>query len=200
MHKCRLFLIFDLMINRFIFIGLLSLLSFWSYSQSGMVASVGVSMAFSDNPAVNKPNEVMSGWHASLSGRFGNRNLFLRPGLELHKVKLQSKEMLDPFSNLPAAYFLKIPLQIGYKLINTEAFKLRLMGGGQFCYTAFIEENELGLDHNSINDASFGALVGAGVDFGPLVVDFNFEKGLTALYHDTDYKTDYIFVSIGFFF
>ncbi|MFZ1298352.1 MAG: hypothetical protein WAT16_09940, partial [Saprospiraceae bacterium] len=74
------------MINRFIFIGLLSLLSFGSYSQSGMVASVGVSMAFSDNPAVNKPNEVMSGWHASLSGRFGNRNLFLRPGLELHKV------------------------------------------------------------------------------------------------------------------
>lgn len=188
------------MINRFILTGLLGLLSLGSYSQSGMVASVGLSMAFSDNPAVNKPDELMSGMHASITGRFGANNLFLRPGLELHKVKLQSKEMLDPFSNLPAAYFLKFPLQIGYKVINTEAFKLRLMGGGQFSYTAFIQENELGLDHNSINDVSLGALVGAGVDFGPLVIDVNFEKGLTALYNDTDYKADYIIVSLGFFF
>lgn len=188
------------MINRFILTGLLAFLSFGAFSQSGMVASVGLSMAFSDNPAVNKPEEVMSGMHASLTGRLGSKNLFLRPGLELHKVKLQSKEMLDPFSNLPAAYFLKIPLQIGYKLINTEAFKFRIMGGGQFSYTAFIEENELGLDHNSINDVSFGALVGAGLDFGPLVIDVNFEKGLSALYHNTDYKADYIFVSLGFFF
>ena len=188
------------MINRFILIGMFGLISLGSYSQSGVVASVGLSMAFSDNPLVNKPNELMSGMHASLTGRLGTNNLFLRPGIELHKVKLLSKEMLDPFFFFFAAYFLKIPLQLGYKLINTDAFKFRLMAGGQFTYTAFIEDNELGLDHNSINDVSFGALIGAGLDFGPLAIDVNFEKGLTELYHDTNYKTDYIVVSLGFFF
>ncbi len=188
------------MIKQFILIALLALISQVNYAQSGVVASVGLSMAFTDNPQTNAPDEVISGMHAGLTGRFGANRLYLRPGLELHKLKLKSKIMLDPFSDLPDVYFLKIPLQLGYKLINTDRFKFRLMAGAQFSYTCFIEENKLGLNHDVINDASFGALVGAGVDFGPLVIDVNFEKGLTAFYHDTDYKTDYILISLGFFF
>ena len=169
-------------------------------TQTGLVLSVGMTMGFTDNPATNPAREVISGFHGSISGRFGADKWYLRPGLELHKVKLQSQNVFDPFTTEASLYMLKIPAQIGYRLIKSNPFSLRLVGGFQFSYIISIQDNDIGLDHDTMKDTQLGTLIGAGIDLGALTVDLNFEKGFTELYTDTGYKSDYIFISLGFLF
>lgn len=168
--------------------------------QSGLVLAVGASMGYTDNPATRANGEMLSGFHGSLSGRFGSNYWYVRPGIELHVIKLLPAKLLNPFNDKPAMYLLKVPVQLGIRLIKTDLFKLRVAGGMQFSYVTSIDDNTFNLDHNTITDTQFGALIGAGIDLGPMCFDVNFEKGITELYTNTGYTSDYIFISVGFFF
>lgn len=200
MHKSSLFLIYNFMKALILFLSVfLSVLSPVN-CQSGLTISVGLTMAFTDNPATNPSGELISGFHGGLNGRFGSNKWYFRPGIELHKVKLHSENLVNPFSEIPSAYFLKVPAQLGLRLIKTENFVFRILGGFQFSYLVSIQDNDFFLDHDTMTDTQIGALIGAGIDLGPLVIDFNFEKGLSELYKNLGYKSDYIYLSAGFLF
>ena len=108
--------------------------------------------------------------------------------------------MLAPFTNKPAMYLLKFPAQIGLRLLKTENFNLRIAAGMQFSYTYSIQKNTMDINHDTVEDTQFGAMLGAGIDLGFIAIDVNFEKGMTELYTDTGYTSDYVFVTAGFFF
>lgn len=145
-------------------------------------------------------NGAQSGWHVGLTTRLGEDFWYWRLGLEVHKVNLKSSSTFRLFNDQESAFFVKFPIQLGARVLKRDQFGVHVAAGANASYVWSIEDNNFGLDHNSITDVQLGALVGAGVDFGPLVVDFNFEKGLTKLYTDTDFKADYWFLSLGFFF
>ncbi|HRI00157.1 MAG TPA: outer membrane beta-barrel protein [Saprospiraceae bacterium] len=169
-------------------------------AQSGAVVSVGLTTGYTDNPIVNHTNGFQSGWHASLSARFADGNWYLRPGLELHKVLLEASNLIEPFADRPSVYLLKIPTQIGYKVLNTKFFDIHLQAGLQTTYTLKIQENAYGYNHDKIRDFQFGALFGAAVDLGPLVLSMSYERAFTEMFTDTGFKADYFIYGIGFYF
>ncbi len=170
------------------------------YTQSGLILGSGISMAYTDNPNRSMKGEMFSGFHISLTGRFGSDSWYLKPGVEFHRIKIQSRELLNPFTDEPALSILKFPAQLGLKLVNLKQFKFRIMAGGQFSYVASIDDNTFTIDHDSVRDTQFGALLGAGIDLSWLSIEINFEKGLTEYYTGTNYITDYLFFTLGFFF
>jgi hypothetical protein len=200
LHKSRAFLIVDPMKTQFI-LPVIVLFAFTQmHAQNGIVATAGVSMAYTDNPATSAEGEMISGFHVGLSGRIGKQIWYLKPGIELHVMQLKPEKLLNPFTYDPAMYLLKVPAQIGLKLVQKDNFKLRVAGGFQFSFTTSIDNNSEGLNKQTVKDTQLGALIGAGIDLGPVCIDFNFEKGLTELYSNTGYTADYIFISAGFLF
>jgi len=182
---------------------LIAFLSIWMWvaqAQSGAVISVGYSSGFTDYSLATANGGFMSGWNAGIVGRFGDGKFFIRPGLELHKIYLESANKAELFTDRKSAYFLKIPAQIGYRIINLEKFKLIAMGGVQVSYIWSIQENALGLNHDTMKDFQLGALFGGGIDLGPLVFCVQFEKGLSELYTGTSKKSDYVIYTLGFSF
>ena len=69
-------------------------------AQTGLVAAAGVSMGYTNNPATSGVGKMISGYHGSLTGRFGSTNWYIRPGIEVHKMNLLPEKMLNPFSDL----------------------------------------------------------------------------------------------------
>lgn len=170
------------------------------FSQSGLVLGAGISMGFTENPAVRKNEEIISGFHVSLTGRFGADSWYLKPGIEVHRMKLKSAHRLIPFSDQEAMSILKFPVQLGLRLIRYSTFKVRIMAGAQFSYVASIQDNLFSIDHDTVRDTHLAALMGAGIDLSWISIELNFEKGLSEFYSGTAYTTDYVFVTMGFFF
>jgi hypothetical protein len=160
----------------------------------------GCSLGYPDNPQTAMIKGAQSGWHVGLESCLGENLWYLRLGLELHKMAISTTRLFNPFEQHPTIYFLKIPTQAGLRVFRVDNFVVRVQAGGMTSYITSIQENDLGLNNNLMTDFQFGALVGAGLDFGPLAIDFNFEKGLSTLYKNTKYKADYCFLSLGFFF
>lgn len=200
MHKSSLFLILRPMKIQFILLVLLTCIYIRINAQSGIVLGGGATMGFTDNPATSAKGQMLSGYHGSLTGRLGKNYWYLRPGVEVHKVQLLPHKMLDPFRDEPGMVMVKFPAQLGLRLIKTENFNLRITGGMQFTYILSIEDNTENFNFETLQETQFGALVGAGLDLGFMTFDVNFEKGMTELYTDTGYTSDYIFMTVGFLF
>jgi hypothetical protein len=185
---------------QFILLVLCTCISIHINAQSGIVLGAGASMGFTDNPATSEKGQMLSGYHGSLTARLGKNYWYLRPGVEVHKIQLLPHKMLDPFRNEPGMVLLKFPAQLGLRIIKSENFNFRITGGMQFTYILSIEENSQNINFETLKETQFGALVGAGIDLGYITFDVNFEKGMTELYTDTGYTSDYIFVTMGFVF
>lgn len=165
--------------------------------QAELVATTGLSLMYTSNPVTNPDDGFNSGYHFGLNGRLSKGKLFLEPGVSFHIVQQSAQNNLDPFNGNPSIYLLKFPLQLGYRLIQSNDFVLRVSGGGILSFTTAIENNTLGLNKESVKDAQFGLIVGGGVNFGALSVDVKFEKGIIPFYTFRDYKADFVFISLG---
>ncbi|MBK6571387.1 MAG: outer membrane beta-barrel protein [Saprospiraceae bacterium] len=176
------------------------LLGFRAKAQSGAVASIGLSLMQTDNPDVSSDGNFNHGFHLSLTTRLGKDFWYLRTGAEVHKIELKANSKVVLFPQDPSAFFLKIPAQIGARIINTSLFKVRLLAGAQLTYLMHIEDNNFNLNHDTMTDFQGGLLFGGGIDLGPFTFDINFERGLTKLYKPNDKKADFLMFSAGFFF
>lgn len=176
------------------------ILSLPLWSQSRITAYGGASLAYTNHPSVNPGDDVVSGYHVGAGGRIGKNALYFRPGIELHVMKLKAKSVYDPFVSDPDAYFIKIPLQAGWYLVRKTVLALRLGAGVQWSLAVDVEENDFFSDSEPFRKNQIGALLGAGIDLGPVSLDLNFEKGLSKTYAGENYKTDYMLVSLGFLF
>lgn len=182
------------------FIAVLLLFTLLSNAQSGAVIGVGASLGYTDNPAVMAKAGALSGWHISVTARLGPDFWYLKPGLELHKIQLESSGGFDPFKESPAMFIVKGPVQLGARIFKVGNLLFRASAGLGTNFIWSIEKNTLSLDHNTLRDLHLGALGGLGLDIGPFAIDFQFEKGFTELYKSTDYKIDYVTVTTGIFF
>ncbi|MBK9109433.1 MAG: outer membrane beta-barrel protein [Saprospiraceae bacterium] len=165
--------------------------------QIGIVAYTGLSLMYTPNPITNPENGFMSGYHFGIKALYGKK-LFVEPGVSLHIMQQSAQKNLDPFNGNPSIYLLKIPLQMGYRLLETKDFGLRASAGGNLSFTTSVDENVINLNGGSVKDVQFGILLGGGLDFGVLSVDVVFEKGIIPFYALNDYKADFFFISVGF--
>ncbi|MDQ3140833.1 MAG: hypothetical protein M3Q56_01145 [Bacteroidota bacterium] len=175
-------------------------LSGTSNAQSGVAVGVGLSLGQTHYDLVNRSAGFLTGWHASISGRLWPGLYYFRPGIELHRISLVTIPQLDPFTNIPSVYLIKVPLQGGVRLVNIEHFELRTQIGLVGTYAMLIEDNDFGLNYDTIEDYQLGALFGLGIDIGPITLDVSREISLTQFYHDQDDFLHYWLISAGLFF
>jgi hypothetical protein len=169
-------------------------------AQSGAVASIGLSLMQTDNPDVSSDGNFNHGFHLSLTTRLGKDFWYLRTGAEVHKIELKASSKVVLFPQEPSAFFLKVPAQIGARILNTSLLKIRLLAGGQLTYLLHVEDNNFDLNHDTMTDFQGGLLFGGGIDLGPFTFDVNYERSLTKLYKPRSNKADFIIFSAGFFF
>lgn len=148
-----------------------------------------------------KEDEYHSGFYAGLNGRFGAYTWYLSPGVYYYRFDILSSEKVDFFSKRERVTMVKIPVDLGARIIRTPVFNFRLYGGGVINYIESIDENPQNITIDRYNDIHFGLNAGAGIDLWWLTLDVRYEKGLSGVLLDnSDSQSDYISAGIGIFF
>lgn len=129
--------------------------------------------------------------------RIGKR-FYFQPGFYIVRsgVKTQSLSDITQLDEGKATHF-KIPVNVGYKLLNTPILKFRIYGGG--VATRFQKVSaKSDLSASLYQPWYYGANVGAGLDFLLFSIDAGYEMGLTNYFVGVDNSRPNMFmISIG---
>lgn len=168
--------------NKTIVILVLFLMPFLASAQFSLSPKVGMNYLWvGDRPSTFSADGSEKGWQAGVDLRLGKR-VYFQPGIYYVSTgaAIQNFEDVKNIKTGKASY-MKIPANIGYKLIHTGLFNLRIHGGG--AATKLLNVSEKGeVAASDINPWHYGANVGAGIDLLLFSIDANYEIGLTDLY------------------
>ncbi|MEM1138047.1 MAG: outer membrane beta-barrel protein, partial [Bacteroidota bacterium] len=146
------------------------LFSNYAFSQMVINPQVGItsSTLSTDPEGVETSGRV--GYTFGGSVRMGDK-IYFNPGLfwVRSSTELSTKTELEEttFGEIrdnASINMIHIPAQVGYKLINTEPFALRLAAGPSLSWVTNIKDNDLGFTKENYNERIWGAKAGIGVD------------------------------------
>ena len=171
-------------------------------AQNGANFVAGVVLAGNINlGSISDTSVHHKGFHAGVDARIGPYGFYLSPGLHYYQIDIQPDNRWQFFSSGPKYHLIKGPINIAYKMFITRQVKFRIKGGLDLNYVLLIDENDAGINFDTVNDAFFGVNLGAGFDISRFTIDFNYESGLTNYIKDQDdSKLNFFSASIGFFF
>ena len=171
-------------------------------AQTGANVQGGLSvMRNASQQVTGSEHEVHSGFFIGLNGRFGSYTWYLSPGAYYYRLDILSDEEVDFFGGKERITMVKIPIDLGARLIRTPVFNFRLYAGGVINYIESVDENAQNITIDRYNDIHFGLNAGVGMDFWWLTLDLRYEKGLSGiLIDDGQAKSDYLSAGVGIFF
>lgn len=132
------------------------------------------------------------GYNLGAFARVG-KTFYFQP--ELNYVTFKSSYNYASNTYKPKFHQLNLPLMVGYKLINTEAFNFRVSAGPDINYTLNKAASPSGFDYKKFNA---GGVINAGVDVGSLTIDARYSRGFTKINKGLDEKTGIFNLSVGF--
>lgn len=142
------------------------------------------------------------GWHAGVNFRFGDR-LYFQPGLMFYSTNISvsnSSATIDDIFENRSINILKLPLAVGLDVLRLDWINLRAYAGGTLNTVLSVEKNFF-LQKSHFNSFYYNALLGVGVDLGPVTVDVNYEPGLSDMIKDVDKtKGSVVSLSVGIAF
>lgn len=142
------------------------------------------------------------GWHAGVNFRFGDR-LYFQPGLMFYSTNLSVSNdnvSLEDIFEKRSVNIIKLPLAVGLDVLRLDWMSLRAYAGGTLNTVLGVEDNFF-LQKSDFNSFYFNALLGVGVDLGPITVDLNYEPGLSDMIKDVDKtKGNVVSLSLGIAF
>ena len=184
--------------NRLIVFCCLLSIPFISNAQFTVSPKVGINyMWVGDRPDGIDRSTADKGWQAGVDVRLGKR-FYFQPGIYYVNTGATINSLEDVKDiKTGKASFMKIPANIGFKLIDTWLLKLRIHGGGTA--NKLLNVREKGdLAKADFNTWNYGANVGAGIDVLIFSLDANYEWGLTDLYaQQAGSKPTMFSVSVG---
>lgn len=114
--------------------------------------------------------------------RFGHR-FFVQPGIFYQRTTVTTKSVdeiaIEDFEDDLGVGSVWIPVQVGLNIISSSALDLHVNAGPCGTIVTSVDDNALGLTKDDYEDLTWGALVGAGVDFTLLSLDLSYEIGLS---------------------
>jgi hypothetical protein len=133
---------------------------------------------------------IRPGWQVGGYLRIGGEKLYFQPGVFWYRIstKLETKETVKDsqvFNNTVDS--IQIPLMLGWSIINSGVFNLRLQGGGGVNIITGMDENEK-VTKDDLNDTSWLLKAAVGMDIGIFTLDLGYDKGVTD-YFKTDVNT-----------
>jgi len=159
-----------------------------------IIPQVGLTMANLASEPDELENSAKVGYMIGGSLRFGARP-FLQPGIYYQRTTINVTGYDDltsqTFEDDLGVSSLWIPLQVGINVINGDALDLHVNGGPTATIVTSVSDNEFGLVKDDYESVTWGAVVGAGVDFTLISLDASYEFGLSKVLKDDPDDTKY---------
>ena len=138
-----------------------------------------------------------AGWQIGGDLRIGKR-FYFQPGFYLVRSgsAIQNLNDIRKLDEGKATHY-KIPVNVGYKLLNMPVLKLRVFGGGVL--TKFHKTgSKSAIPATLYKPLYYGANIGAGVDFLMFSIDAAYEMGLTNYFvSKDDSKPNMFMINVG---
>lgn len=157
----------------------------------GIKAGANFANLHSDFKALSKEKGKM-GYNVGVFARVGE-TLYFQP--EINYTTFKSEYSYEGSAFKPNFKQMNIPLMVGYKLINTEAFNLHVSAGPDFSYTLNKPNAPTSFDYKKF---TVGGVINAGVDLGSLTIDARYSRGFTKINKGLQEKTGIYNLSVGF--
>ncbi|WP_426476634.1 porin family protein [Chryseobacterium sp. CBSDS_008] len=141
------------------------------------------------------------GYQAGVMTRMDIGKLYLQ-GEALFSKKKTSYQSQDGSSSKLSWNAIEIPVVVGYKLIKTDDYNVRLFAGGVYSY-AF--RNNLSTSRalqegfKKFDKSNIGITGGIGVDYKNFTVDLRYETGLSGISKEFKSKPHSFSLGIGYF-
>jgi hypothetical protein len=159
----------------------------------GIKAGVSFSTLKTGLNAINDKSGKI-GINAGVFARAG-KDIFFQP--ELNYVTFSDKYRFNSTSYEVKFKQLNVPLMIGYKLVNTSDFNIRVSAGPDLYYNLKKPVAPTGTEYKKF---TAGGVLNAGVDFGPLSIDARYSMGLSKFNSALGQKSNVFSISAGFRF
>lgn len=173
-------------------------------AQMQLNPKVGVNFSGVEAELQDITAEARVGWNAGVDLRIGDRALFLQPGLHYYNFTARLIEgVAHPddvaFSEETTIQSLKAPLNIGLRLTGDNGLiGIQARGGVTPTYILGVDEkNGIDFDRSDLNDFTWGANVGVGMNFLFLTADLNYEIGLDDFFANAEGGNNILTLSAG---
>jgi hypothetical protein len=144
-------------------------------------------------------DSIRPGWQIGGYLRLGQDNLYIQPGIFWYRI---STKLETGDSNQESNAFestidsIQIPVMVGWNIVNSGAFNLRLQGGGGVNITTGVDES-VNVDKDNVNDTNFLLKAAVGADIAIFTVDLGYDAGITNYLKDEDSKLHSIVFNLG---
>ena len=170
-------------------------------AQNGANVQAGTMLMQNNSSEVTASGEYHSGFFVGLNGRFGSYTFYLSPGAYYSRMDIKSSSKIGFFQKKRRITMIKIPIDIGARIIRNPVFNFRAYGGGVINYIESVDEDATTMSLQEYNDIHFGINAGLGVDLWWLTFDVRYEKGISGmLLNNSQTRSDYMSAAIGIFF
>lgn len=190
--------------KRFFSIVTLLLISGILHAQETVSLGVSVGMNMSSLPSVRKndtvvidiSNQAVKGYQAGLVLRIPVKRFVIQPELffamkggdiTYNFSKPDSATLVNSFTKKVRIYNIDIPIMVGFKLVDKESFKMRLMAGpvASLIIDKTVDFNATGvhadLAKTDLNSVIWNVQTGIGLDIWKFTIDARYEFGLSEL-------------------
>jgi len=188
----------------YVFLFAFMFLSSVAFSQVTFNPKVGVNASGLDTKLQDFSTEARVGWNAGFDLRLGEGFFFLQPGVHYNSYTARLFQNLDMNEDIrledeTTIRSLKVPLNVGLRLTgNSRFFGIHAVGGITPNYVMGVKEQpSFALSREDLNEWTFGANVGVGLDILFFTVDANYEIGLSDYFADASGKNNVFTVSLG---
>jgi hypothetical protein len=175
------------------------LICLFASSQITLKPTAGFNLSdFSQDPSSGQYKSQV-GWQLGGSIAFGKK-IYIEPGI--FYTGKSTKYVSSGSSSADIAYDIngfRIPVAIGFNFLGNEksALSLRAFGGA----SAFIVGSTTNISKDALNNATFGAFAGAGIDIWKIFTDVSYEWSLSNIQKDVTAinvgKSRSLFISVG---
>lgn len=173
-------------------------------AQANFIIRAGVHSVLSPETEINTANVKggKAGWNLGADLRLGNV-LFLQPGVHFYSSSLSveaGSSTIDDFKNSTRIQTLKIPILVGLAPFSN-------LGSGNFDFVidagvvpsfnlGFADDNDL-FDEDDLKDVNWSGRVGAGLEFGLIVVGAYYEFGFNKIFEEGESNFSIIGATVG---
>tara|TARA_R110002124_G_scaffold237397_4_gene402673 strand:+ start:721 stop:1770 length:1050 start_codon:yes stop_codon:yes gene_type:complete len=146
-----------------------------------------------------------AGWNAGLDYRIRTKRFFVQPGIHYFNssMEISQKDSLSQktFTDGPRVHSLKVPLLLGVYLTkaNSGFFKFNVKGGIVGNYLLAVDKStQTDFGKDNLNEYSYGANAGIGLEFGFITLDISHEWGITKFIKTSSKNNNILRATIGF--
>ncbi len=176
------------------------------FAQLHVLPRVGVNTSALDTERNGQVTDLRVGWNAGLDLRLGPNKLFLQPGAHYYNftARLVQKDIADQvtFRDETTIQAVQVPLNAGLRLIGAgKLLGLYLKGGVTPMFITGVDEKPgFAFNKDKLNDMTWNANVGAGLDLLIFNVELNYAWGLSDFFTDVEGRNQMWTLSAGFRF